>query len=106
MERHRHTLITGGAGFEDMHRRVPDIAKIKRTVGWEPTISLDETLRQVIDYEKAKKRKNLDRINRILVCSDPVNPKNPVNPVEFRPNPVNPVDPVEVISSRRSYVTT
>ena len=39
-------------GFEDMRRRVPDIAKIGRTVGWEPTIALGETLRQVIAYEK------------------------------------------------------
>jgi UDP-glucose 4-epimerase len=36
------------AGFEDMLRRVPDISKIKRAIGWEPTISLEETLRRVI----------------------------------------------------------
>ena len=35
-------------GFEDMHRRVPDIRKIKAVIGWQPTISLDETLDQVI----------------------------------------------------------
>jgi UDP-glucose 4-epimerase len=35
-------------GFEDMHRRVPDIRKIKATIGWQPTIPLDETLDQVI----------------------------------------------------------
>jgi UDP-glucose 4-epimerase len=35
-------------GFEDMDRRVPDISKIGRTIGWEPTLSLDETLAQVI----------------------------------------------------------
>jgi UDP-glucose 4-epimerase len=35
-------------GFEDMQRRVPDIAKIKAAIGWEPTISLEETLRRVI----------------------------------------------------------
>ncbi|MBN1246335.1 MAG: GDP-mannose 4,6-dehydratase, partial [Anaerolineae bacterium] len=35
-------------GFEDMQRRVPDIRKIQRTIGWAPTITLDETLRQVI----------------------------------------------------------
>ncbi len=43
-------------GFEDMRRRVPDIAKIKRTVGWEPTIPLDETLRQVIAYEESSRK--------------------------------------------------
>jgi len=45
-------------GFEDMRRRVPDITKIKRTVGWAPTISLDETLRQVIEYDKADERES------------------------------------------------
>ena len=36
------------AGFEDMRRRVPDISKIKAIIGWEPTISLNETLDEVI----------------------------------------------------------
>ena len=44
-------------GFEDMRRRVPDITKIRRAVGWAPTISLDQTLRQVIQYERAAIRK-------------------------------------------------
>jgi UDP-glucose 4-epimerase len=35
-------------GFEDMHRRVPDIHKIKAMIGWQPTISLDQTLDEVI----------------------------------------------------------
>jgi UDP-glucose 4-epimerase len=35
-------------GFEDMHRRVPDIRKIKAMIGWQPTISLDQTLDEVI----------------------------------------------------------
>jgi len=38
------------AGFEDMLRRVPDISKIRQAIGWQPTISLDETLRQVIEF--------------------------------------------------------
>lgn len=42
------------AGFEDMLRRVPDISKIRRTVGWQPTIPLDETLQQVIEYYRAR----------------------------------------------------
>jgi UDP-glucose 4-epimerase len=41
-------------GFEDMMRRVPDIGKINRLVGYEPKISLDETLKSVIDYQKLK----------------------------------------------------
>ncbi len=38
------------AGFEDMRRRVPDVSKIKATVGWEPVTSLDATIDQIIDY--------------------------------------------------------
>ena len=37
-------------GFEDMQRRVPDTEKIKRIVGWEPRMSLDETLDEIIRY--------------------------------------------------------
>ncbi|NPV66075.1 MAG: NAD-dependent epimerase/dehydratase family protein [Anaerolineae bacterium] len=37
-------------GFEDMRRRVPDIRKIKRYVGWEPTTDLDQTIDQIVDY--------------------------------------------------------
>jgi UDP-glucose 4-epimerase len=35
------------AGFEDMQRRVPDISKIKRTIGWEPIHSLDSIIDSV-----------------------------------------------------------
>jgi UDP-glucose 4-epimerase len=41
-------------GFEDMMRRVPDISKVNRLIGYEPKISLDETLKSVIDYQKSK----------------------------------------------------
>ncbi len=37
-------------GFEDMRRRVPDIRKIKRYVGWEPTTGLDQTIDQIVAY--------------------------------------------------------
>jgi nucleoside-diphosphate-sugar epimerase len=39
-----------------MRRRVPDTQKIKATVGWQPTISLDETLDQVIAQFRAARR--------------------------------------------------
>jgi UDP-glucose 4-epimerase len=42
------------AGFEDMPRRVPDITKIRNLVGYEPTVELDEVLRQVIDYFRSR----------------------------------------------------
>lgn len=35
-------------GFEDMHRRVPDISKIGRAIGWQPSLGLDDILRDVI----------------------------------------------------------
>jgi UDP-glucose 4-epimerase len=37
-------------GFEDMQRRVPSIDKIRAAIGWQPTVSLDETLDAVIGY--------------------------------------------------------
>jgi UDP-glucose 4-epimerase len=40
-----------GEGFEDMYRRVPDISKIERELGWRPTACLDEILRDVVGYE-------------------------------------------------------
>jgi UDP-glucose 4-epimerase len=40
------------AGFEDMPRRVPDIGKINRLVGYAPTIGLDDILRKVIEEQR------------------------------------------------------
>ncbi len=37
-------------GFEDMRRRVPDIAKIKGLTGWQPTVDLDGILSRVIAH--------------------------------------------------------
>jgi UDP-glucose 4-epimerase len=42
------------AGFEDMHRRIPDIAKIDALLGWAPTKTLDETLVDVIEFERSR----------------------------------------------------
>ena len=36
-----------GPGFEDMRHRAPDIARITETIGWQPLMSLDETLSRV-----------------------------------------------------------
>ena len=38
------------AGFEDMRRRVPDISKVKKLIGWTPQVDLDGILRSVIDH--------------------------------------------------------
>jgi len=35
------------AGFEDMQRRVPDIAKIMKAIGWQPTHTLDSIIDSV-----------------------------------------------------------
>jgi UDP-glucose 4-epimerase len=38
------------SGFEDMPRRVPDIGKIQRAIGYEPRVGLDDIIARVIDY--------------------------------------------------------
>ena len=38
------------AGFEDVPRRVPDLAKISHLVGFSPKIALDEILGRVVDH--------------------------------------------------------
>jgi UDP-glucose 4-epimerase len=40
-----------GEGFEDMQRRVPDLSKIGAALGWRPTASLEEILRDVVEFE-------------------------------------------------------
>jgi UDP-glucose 4-epimerase len=42
-----------GSGFEDMPRRIPDITKVGRALGWRPTLTLDQTLADVIEHELA-----------------------------------------------------
>jgi UDP-glucose 4-epimerase len=37
-----------GQGFEDMYRRVPDIAKVREFIGWSPTRSLEDIIRDVV----------------------------------------------------------
>lgn len=43
-----------GRPFDDMLVRVPDLGKIKSLIGYEPTYSLDDTLRQVVEYERSR----------------------------------------------------
>ncbi len=38
------------AGFEDMPRRVPDLAKVGHLVGYKPEVGLDEILARVVDH--------------------------------------------------------
>jgi len=39
-----------GEGFEDMHRRVPNISKVGQYIDYAPKSDLDRTIRTVIDY--------------------------------------------------------
>jgi UDP-glucose 4-epimerase len=42
-------------GFEDMHRRVPDITKIREVLAWEPRRSLEEIVVDVRDHQLAQR---------------------------------------------------
>jgi UDP-glucose 4-epimerase len=41
-----------GEGFEDMYRRVPDIAKVQALIGWTPTRVLDDIVGDVVDHQQ------------------------------------------------------
>jgi len=46
------------AGFEDMRRRVPDITKINRLIGWTPQVDLDGILLSVIEHLRREGHEN------------------------------------------------
>lgn len=43
------------AGFEDMHRRVPDTGKLRKLIGYEPTFGLDDILKDVIAFQRDRR---------------------------------------------------
>jgi UDP-glucose 4-epimerase len=45
---------TFGGGYEDVMRRVPDIGKISRLVGFQPRFSLEDGLRITIDWQRGR----------------------------------------------------
>jgi UDP-glucose 4-epimerase len=47
------------AGFEDMPRRVPDLTKIRATVGYEPKVRLDAIIQRVVADFRAKLKPEL-----------------------------------------------
>jgi UDP-glucose 4-epimerase len=65
-------------GFEDMQRRLPDLAKIERVIGYKPSIDLRELLAQIIKHERkcvatrAAYDKALEPITSQLTSSHPV----------------------------------
>lgn len=40
-------------GFEDMQRRMPDTARVRETIGWSPSHSLDDIIRSVIEEQRS-----------------------------------------------------
>ena len=48
----KHSEVFGDH-FEEPQRRVPDISKIKKAVGWQPKTSLDEVIVEIAKYLKA-----------------------------------------------------
>jgi len=42
------------SGFEDMLRRVPDISKINKMIGYKPSVNLEEILSKTIDYMRSQ----------------------------------------------------
>lgn len=42
-----------GKGFEDTKRRVPDVSKAERVLGWSPTVALDDGLARTIEWWRA-----------------------------------------------------
>ena len=48
----KHSEVFGNH-FDEPQRRVPDISKIKKVVGWQPKKSLDEVIIEIAEYLKA-----------------------------------------------------
>jgi UDP-glucose 4-epimerase len=46
-----------GRAFDDMQKRVPDLGKIRRLIDYQPRRTLEETLKQTIEFERARMRK-------------------------------------------------
>ncbi len=42
-----------GPGFEDIRDRQPDIGRIRAAIGWEPTIPLEQTIRDIASAQRA-----------------------------------------------------
>jgi UDP-glucose 4-epimerase len=41
-----------GEGFEDCRRRVPDLTRLRQTIGFEPRYGLDEIIREVVRWKR------------------------------------------------------
>ena len=48
-----------GPGFEDMRRRTPDVQKLQRVIGYRPSHTTEDILREVIDHLGGQKKEVL-----------------------------------------------
>jgi UDP-glucose 4-epimerase len=48
------------SGFEDMRRRVPDISKAAKLVGYRPRVTLEETIRRVATHLRSELKRRSD----------------------------------------------
>lgn len=42
------------AGFEDMHRRLPNVSKIQSEIGYQPTLDLSQMLKRIVEFERSR----------------------------------------------------
>jgi UDP-glucose 4-epimerase len=42
-------------GFEDFRRRVPSLDKIRAAIAWQPTVTLDQTIDEIVSYYQEEK---------------------------------------------------
>jgi UDP-apiose/xylose synthase len=47
-----------GEGYDDSDRRIPDIAKVRALLGWEPVWNVRDTIEATMRYHVAEYRKN------------------------------------------------
>ena len=50
--------------FEDMDRRVPDLAKLEKLIGYKPTYSIDQILDDVIEHERGKSSDSSEAVGK------------------------------------------
>jgi nucleoside-diphosphate-sugar epimerase len=50
-----------GKDYQDMPIRVPDIAKAKTILGWEPKVTLKDALHQIIHHYVHKSTQEIDQ---------------------------------------------
>ncbi len=48
-----------GPEFEDMNRRVPDLSRIRETIGYQPTMQLTDIIRCVAEYQRKRQAERM-----------------------------------------------